>query len=125
MVGSFRALWKELRRPKSKEPTSWQYFSDWRTLIHGSKARPFTPLIVQVLLEVAMSLRRYDLYVVMYLAFSCLLRTMEFVSLKPENIVVYALRGCGALLLQDTKTIKRKRVFEEQWASTIPFWLPR
>ena len=82
--------------------------------MHSVQARPFTPLIVEGLFGVAISLRRFDLYVVMYLAFSCLLRTMEFVSLKRENIVVYALRGCGALLLQDTKTIKRKRVFEDQ-----------
>ena len=52
-----------------------------------------------------MSLRRYDLYVVIYLALSCLVRTMEFVSLQPKNIVAYALKGCGALLLQDTQKI--------------------
>ena len=39
-------LARVLPSSKGKLHTSWQYFSNWRTLIHSCIARPFTPLIV-------------------------------------------------------------------------------
>lgn len=71
---------------RRKIPHSWKLFSVWRKIELPSRAPPLTWNIVTSMAAYEWEQQHYEMSIILLLAFQCLLRTGEFLSLTPDDI---------------------------------------
>lgn len=87
---------------KRRIPHSWKLFAVWRRVELPSRAPPLTWTLVTALAGYEWHLGNYEMAVVLLVAFHCLLRTGEFLSLTANDVSLGPISG--VISLKGTKT---------------------
>ena len=87
---------------RRKIPHSWKLFSVWRKIELPSRAPPLTWNIVTSMAAYEWEQQHYEMSIILLLAFHCLLRTGEFLSLTPDDISLG--ESSGVISLKGSKT---------------------
>lgn len=91
-------------------PHAWKLFSVWRKVEIPSRAPPLTWYIVQAFASYEISMGNLQMATALMLAFHCLLRTGELLSLTLDNISISEKQGICSLI--GTKSGKRNAANE-------------
>lgn len=104
MLSGFKRLVPRLRY---RLPTAQQYYQNWLRDHVPQRAVPMPWLVAKALSAAAWKTGHYDLAVLLLVGFCFLLRTMEFVMLRREHIVVDLPSSQIVVTLERTKTSRQ------------------
>ena len=93
---------------KGSVPSAWRLLGAWQRLELPSRAPPLSPLMVRGLAGLCMILGLQDVAVILLLAFHCMLRTGEVLSLVTQAFTFDSRSGFAVVDLGWSKTGKRQ-----------------
>ena len=96
-----------LPRVRYRLPTAQQYYQNWLRDHVPQRAVPMPWLVAKALSAAAWKAGHFDLSVTLLLGFCFFLRTMEFITLRRENVVVDLESSQVVITLERTKTSRQ------------------